>query len=442
MLNIPGYSLLLMSLLACRTALPPESGRTVPVSSHSRNKSVQPEMKSALNDHFIESLLAGDSKYFSNILNASNEYKVQIIYTEIDRKPDNSPVFTPHYYNVTQDSYFYPASTVKMPVALLALERLKELGIHGLDRNTAMITDASYSGQTAVLNDPSAEDGVPSVGNYVKKIFLVSDNDAYNRLYEFLGQEYINKRLKEKGFVDADILHRLEISLTEEENRHTNPIKFIDSTGKLLYEQPLVRSNLKYPKRKETVGTGYYKGAELINKPFNFSSKNRFTLEDLDRTLKSILFPGAPGTANFNLNKEDLQFVRKYMSELPRESNFPQYDPGEYHDTFVKFLLYGSDSTVKIPGKHFRIFNKPGDAYGFLTDIAYIVDFDRGVEFMLSATIYCNSDGILNDSKYDYETIGFPFMKKLGEVIYNYEKGRKRAVIPDLSEFRLDYDKR
>ena len=207
-------------------------------------------MKSSRTDAFMETLLAGHPEYFEKILAARNDLNVQIIYTEIDRKTDNSAVFTPHYYNVNPSAYFYPASTVKMPVALLALERLNELKIPGLDRNSAMITEAAYSGQTAVLNDPSAIDGVPSVANYVKKIFLVSDNDAYNRLYEFLGQEYINKKLQEKGFLSANILHRLEISLTEDENRHTNPIKFSDSTGKLLYEQSLVKSHLEISEKE------------------------------------------------------------------------------------------------------------------------------------------------------------------------------------------------
>jgi len=45
---------------------------------------------------------------------------------------------------------------------------------------------------------------------------------------------------------------------------------------------------------------------------------------------------------------------------------------------------------------------------------------------MLSATIYCNEDEIFNDNKYEYDELGFPFMKHLGEVIYNYELGRKK----------------
>jgi hypothetical protein len=60
---------------------------------------------------------------------------------------------------------------------------------------------------------------------------------------------------------------------------------------------------------------------------------------------------------------------------------------------------------------------------------------------MLSATIYCNSDEIVNDDKYDYETVGFPFMKNLGRLIYDYESKRTRKFQPDLSAFKLRYDR-
>jgi hypothetical protein len=68
-----------------------------------------------------------------------------------------------------------------------------------------------------------------------------------------------------------------------------------------------------------------------------------------------------------------------------------------------------------------------------------VVDFENGVEFMLSATIHCNNDGIYNDDNYDYATVGFPFMKQLGLLIYEYEKTRTRRYQPDLSRFQLDY---
>lgn len=121
---------------------------------------------------------------------------------------------------------------------------------------------------------------------------------------------------------------------------------------------------------------------------------------------------------------------------MPKESVHPQYD-SSYTDAYVKFLLFGGGGSIE--NKNLRIFNKVGDAYGFLTDAAYVVDFANGVEFLLSATIYCNSDGIFNDDKYDYDSVGFPFMKNLGRVIYDHELKRKKVFLPDLSRFKFQY---
>ena len=71
--------------------------------------------------------------------------------------------------------------------------------------------------------------------------------------------------------------------------------------------------------------------------------------------------------------------------------------------------------------------------------MAYVADFENNVEFMVSATIYCNEDGILNDDKYDYDKIGFPFMKNLGVALHQYELSRKRNFKPDLSSLIFTY---
>jgi hypothetical protein len=113
------------------------------------------------------------------------------------------------------------------------------------------------------------------------------------------------------------------------------------------------------------------------------------------------------------------------------------YDSVSFFDSYAKFFFFRAGHGSIPP--YIRSFNKPGWSYGFLTDIAYIADFKNGVEFMLSGTIYVNRDGVLNDDKYEYEEIGWPFFKEVGEIIYRYELERTRAHRPDLSRFRMDY---
>lgn len=386
--------------------------------------------------NLIQDLLLKSPELFRAVTSRPDLYDVQILYTQIDRDAQNRPSFRSYSYKLDRKRYFYPASTVKLPAVLLALEKLNELKIN---RNTPMLTDSAYFRQTRVRADTSAANGLPSVAHYAKKILLVSDNDAFNRLYEFVGQRDMTERLYRKGYRNLRIVHRLESPMNADQNRHTNPVRFVQD-GKVMYEQP-AQVNTKTVRSDSIIrqGIGFIRNDSLIRQPFDFTQKNFFALQDQQEMLKAVLFPEAVPVKNrFNLTPDDYQFLRQYMSQLPRETTYPKYD-STYYDSYGKFLLTG-DQKRSFP-KSIRIFNKVGDAYGYLIDNAYIVDFERGVEFMLSAVISCNSDGIFNDDKYDYDKIGYPFLGNLGRVIFDLDAKRKRQWRPDLRKFQVDYDK-
>jgi hypothetical protein len=158
----------------------------------------------------------------------------------------------------------------------------------------------------------------------------------------------------------------------------------------------------------------------------------------LQQIEQSVLFPASvPARQRFNLDSSDTHFVLQYMSQYPSETNYPKYDSSHYYDSYVKFYFYKKP----IPS-YVRIFNKVGWSYGFLTDVSYIVDFAHQVEFMLSATVYVNSNQVLNDDTYDYKTVGLPFLTQLGKTIYAYELRRRRPHKPDLNHFRISYEHR
>lgn len=390
-------------------------------------------------DNVLQELLDNSTdSLLQEVLRRPEQFQLQAIYTQVDRDAENQPHFTSFRYNADSNLYFYPASTVKLPAALLALEKLNELNILGLDKYSNMQTEAARPPQTAITQDTSSQDGLPSIAHYIKKIFLVSDNDAYNRLYEFLGQEYFNRKLHEKGFSRLRIIHRLSVSGYDVEgNRYTNPVSFYDEDS-LLYHQGEVYSAF-YPRlelREQVRGVAFMDDeGKIVPEPFDFRYKNFVSLQDLHDILKAVMFPEAlPAEKRFNLTKEDYRFLWKYMSMLPRESDFPAYPEYKEWDSFVKFFLFG-DSKAPIPG-HIRIFNKVGDAYGFLTDVAYVVDFKNKVEFLLAANIHVNKNQTYNDGLYEYDEIGLPVLARLGRMVYEYELQRPRAYAPDLSGLR------
>ena len=228
-----------------------------------------------------------------NILDQPEVYRYQLIYTKINRNRTGKPSFENFYLAVNSQNYFYPTSTVKMPVAFLALEKLNELNIEGLSKNTTMLTDSSYEMQTKYWEDSSSATGLPSIAHYIRKVFLVSDNEAYNRLYEFLGQQYLNEKLWQKGYGQTRIIRRF-IPMTEEQNRNTNAIRFVNN-DQLVYEQPSARSPIAFDFSKQIlIGKAHFdQNDSLINRPMDFTKHNNFPLEDLQQVLQSFIFPGS-----------------------------------------------------------------------------------------------------------------------------------------------------
>ena len=64
-----------------------------------------------------------------------------------------------------------------------------------------------------------------------------------------------------------------------------------------------------------------------------------------------------------------------------------------------------------------EIYNTIGQAYGFTTENAWVVDRPTGRSFFLAATLYTNRDGVLNDDRYEYQEIALPFLADLGEAV-------------------------
>lgn len=397
----------------------------------------QPKTDSLL----IKILTRSGEDLATKVLQNAHTYRLQIIYTQIDRSSSNKPKFKNYYFNYDANLYYNPASTVKMPLAFLSLDKLNGMQVKGVNKYTSMQFDSSYDKQTTLYRDSTSENQLPSIAHFIKKAFLISDNDAYNRMYQFLGQQTIHRRLKEMGYRTTKIPRQF-MGFTVEQNRHTNALRFIRDDGSLIYAQPPAYNKDSFDfSRVVKIGKGYLnRNDSLIKEPFDFTVHNYIPLEVQQKLLQSVMFPASvPKKQRFNLTADDYQFLYRYMSQYPSETPYPKYDDSVYYDSYVKFFF--RDSTHRLPG-HVRVFNKVGWAYGFLTDISFVVDFQNNIEYMLAATLYVNEDEILNDNKYEYTTVGWPFLRQVGERIYEYEMERKRPFLPDLSRFKIKYEKR
>jgi len=375
------------------------------------------------------------------MLASPNTYRLQLVYTQIDRDQNGIPRFTNHTLYADAENYFNPASMVKMPLAFLAMEKLYELNQPGVNKFTTMQFDSNYQRQVAMYADSSAQNKKPSIAHFVKRAFLISENDPYNRLYQFVGQGPTNQKLLAKGYNSTKITRQF-MGYTEDQNRHTNGIRFMDEKG-----LPILKLDPQYNKDSFQFGAPILIGDahwnskdEVVNAPFDFTRHNNISLVDMQKMLQAVLFPASvPKQNRFNMTESDRLFLLQYLSQYPSETDYPKYDSAHFYDSYVKFFF--QDSTHTMP-KHIRVFNKVGWAYGFLTDVSYVLDTKNNIDYMLSATIYVNSDGVVNDSKYDEDAVGYPFLNQIGKAFYQYELKRPRKFKPILKNQVKQYEKR
>ncbi len=353
------------------------------------------------------------------MLREAEKHRVQIVIGLIENGEGGKPVLRQVTWRAGAE-YFYPASSVKLFAAVAALERLHQLraekGIPvGVD--TRLVYHPLFAGEKLEESDPTnREGGAITVRHLLRKLFLVSDNEAFNKLYELVGQDGLAASLAHAGLTDARLVHRLDEVRSPEENRRAPRIDFVGAGfSHSIPERTAPEMPAPPPIPGILVGEGYLSGGQKVRQPMDFSSKNRLSLIELQKGLCKVLRPevdcGAGG--NFELDEEDRKILREVMAQYPRESQNPVYSAADYPDDSGKFLLPGLER--KIPKENLRISNKFGQAYGFSTENALVENTATGKAIFFAATIYTNEDGILNDDQYEYAKVARPFYAALGE---------------------------
>lgn len=356
---------------------------------------------SGLKKNILQKSLTSENPKIKKVMSNPKEFELQIIYTQILRDKKGGICLKDFSYNLNAANYFYPASTVKFPMAILALEKLNSID------NTSINTQFTIEGKPDKLR----------FSEEITKVFAVSDNEASTNLLEYIGFDYLNESMKEKGLMPFRVSHRLSSPNPTDPNTKSIVLYKDDNT---LVNLAAIASKPSVPLQlnKLKKGIGYLKNDQLVSEPFDFSNKNYYPLQTLHNTMKRIVFPEAfKESERFHLTEKDREFILFSMQNVPKNAG---YNPTEYYDGYCKFFMFG-DTKENIPST-IKIYNKVGDAYGAITDCAYIVDAENKVEFIVSATLLVNKNQIYNDDRYEYDTIGLPFLAELGRELYARNK--------------------
>lgn len=371
----------------------------------------------------LEALLRQEPEAYGALLDRHEELRLQLCVAEVVERPDGSLGLERSTLG-DLGVYFYPASSIKTAAAVAGLELLNEWNAErgtAFGLSTELTIEPQFEGERRRETDASNQDGGRiTIGHELRKLSIVSDNEAYNRFYELVGQDRLDACLERAGFPSFHLVHRLSEARSLEENRRFPALVLHDPVSEERLElaarecDPLAA---RPEPRGLEAGRAHQVGDQVVEGPFRFHDKNRVDLVELQDFLVEVVRPevetgrrGFPG-----LTVEQRAFLLEAMVELPRESANPVYDPEKYTDDYVKFLLPGLRRVL--PPERIRVWNKVGLAYGFTIENAYVEDAATGRGFFVAAVLYTNPNEVVNDGRYGYDETAFPFHANLGETL-------------------------
>jgi hypothetical protein len=364
-------------------------------------------------DAWIWDRILSKSQVLGAIANSPKNYKLQLICTEVKHTTNGATIFDTHYYHCADSNYFYPASIVKFPASLFTLEKINQLQSEKITLNTEIHIDSSFQCQSRSSIDPYTNDSIQTLGSYIEKALIVSDNPSYSRLYEFVGPSYFSRRFEEMRMNRAAIRHRFS-NCDSTANRHTNPFHFIGESGDTIYTQPadFYRGEYPTPTASMLVGKSYESGGRIIQKPKSFEMSNALPLANIHAILMELIYPESQ-PFDFTISNEQRMFLIEKLKQTPRQAtNRKIAQNKDFHENYTNYLFFGQENTARTSS--IEVCNIVGLAYGFMTDVCYCKDTLTGTEFFLSATLYLNESNKFGSGNYEYNKLGFPFLKELG----------------------------
>ncbi len=352
---------------------------------------------------------------FSALLRDPEAHRLQILVAELVVEADGRQRLVPHGYRVGAQ-YVYPASAIKTFVAVAAMRALAAIEAPPVDLDTPLALCTSSARRCTITRDRSnLGGGTVTVGHEIRKMQIVSDNRAFNRLYDFVGHRALNEDLQRLGFHDVHVEHRLSTSELPSMRRRTPRMQL--RPGRALVERAARDSDLTASITDPGVAVGHAHigpGGGRKPGPMDFADRNAAPVCALQRLTVALVAPTLAGV-DLGLDPDHREFLLAAMQADPHASTNPRFtDPAQSIDRF-KPLLPGIARVL--PAAQVQYINKAGKAYGFHVENAFIKDTRSGRAFFVTAAIYADRDGIVGDDNYAYADVSVPFFADLGELL-------------------------
>lgn len=383
-------------------------------------------------DVTLEQLVREDPE-LAPTLDEAIRRRIQISVAVPNVGPDGKETLRRARFRVDAE-YFYPASAIKLCVALGATEKLAELrdAATGQPNGADELRDRNGAATSSKRNKPNLRTTLRFIEGEgrsrrvtdtttraeLEKALVLSDNEASNRLFDFVGREELAERLSRIGLRSARIVQRLG-----DEGASSPPIielvinsKSLPVAQRIGFEPPPPWTGVT----ELAVGAGYFDEQHaMVRQPMDFRSKNAIRLSDLQNALIAIvrpdLFDAGPPP---NIDQQDRQEVKEVLQTLPSDTKAARRT-SQHRRAQLDAIHKPIDVALRrmLPSHKLRIYGKGGRAFGFAVENIYVVDESTGRSFFLAATIYANDNEILNDDRYEYDSLANPFLVRLGETL-------------------------
>ncbi|CAI5465589.1 unnamed protein product, partial [Closterium sp. Yama58-4] len=285
--------------------------------------------------------------------------------------------------------------------AAVALQRVAEFQARGMNisLNSPLSFLPLYPGDKEESQDPSnLNGGHITIAHEIRKMFLVSSNTAYNRLYALIGQRRLNEAMHSLGLQSAHLSHRLSLPLSPLDNRRCEPMQvglerqanasgfcfapkcssqelppiqgvegllvgraYIDADGTKvatwLSADPIGRG-------AQAAAAGGHEAVPAVEATTTYRRlRELYVSLSSPPPLMPLSVTQLLGCQPIGLDEGHRLLLLEAMRQYPRESRNPRYADKKYTDDYCKFFLPGL-CRVR-PKEALRIYNKIGQAFGF-----------------------------------------------------------------------------
>ncbi len=369
------------------------------------------------NDSTLFHILSNHDSLIDKVINNPSKYNFQLIYTRINRNSNKINIST---FSINEGNQYYnPASLIKFPLALVALEKmtsLKDSGISILDSLVLNTCSCDYGTNKYVSNHKN-----PTLLQFLREMMIMSNNNAYNLFFDFIGRDVINTRMKLMGIENIQMKNRFTSGCSEEDNQISGGLRFKNTKSYNSFLIPCLKStrhwsidSSKYPTILESqIATK----KTIINNRKNNSENNYVSLMQAHKLMINLMIPSANlFQNNFIIDSNYKNEFIKALGSYPRELENSEYDTAHLADYYYKFFI--DPSIMQTKENKIRVYNKVGLASGFVSDVSYFFDSTNNIEYFISGALL-SKKAFSNEN--NYNDFGIHLLRKIGGLIYKNE---------------------